>query len=409
MKATLSNIAENGSFAPIFSPLMRGDQARVVSDYFEGLRDASPRATSHPIVEADTSWDIREATVLRVRYTDQLFTVKVGANYAYPIERELRAHPTYTRPLSAIGRAPQLLCSNKSAHVAIMTHLSGELVEGTPREWDPGIYREAGRLLRIFHNTESRIDKGYEHALRLRTLNRLTEIPPGASPLPRDIEQAARFYLENFTPQPTKIVPTHGDYQPRNWLWDKASHHGKQGVYTETHPENCETPPHPETRETPAHQSKGYQSEALQSEGCQSKAHRNEGCLKIIDFGRFGWRPPSTDFARLAAGQFISHPELEAAFVEGYGGDPRTTSVVEQKIGESQNAHNNTTANSAQNVLATPEHAVESWWIGRLADGLGTFWYATTRGYNEEFAEIGIQMCYTALKYMEELGIGRYS
>lgn len=43
----------------------------------------------------------------------------------------------------------------------------------------------------------------------------------------------------------------------------------------------------------------------------------------MIDFGRAGLRPALTDFARLAAQQFRSNPELEAAFLDGYGSDPR--------------------------------------------------------------------------------------
>jgi hypothetical protein len=35
-------------------------------------------------------------------------------------------------------------------------------------------------------------------------------------------------------------------------------------------------------------------------------------------------RPALTDFARLAAQDFPRDPDLKAAFLEGYGGDPRT-------------------------------------------------------------------------------------
>lgn len=64
------------------------------------------------------------------------------------------------------------------------------------------------------------------------------------------------------------MVPTHGDWQPRNWLV-------------------------------------------------------HEGLVSVIDFGRADLRPAVTDFTRLAAQQFCGHPELEAAFIGGYGCDPR--------------------------------------------------------------------------------------
>lgn len=64
------------------------------------------------------------------------------------------------------------------------------------------------------------------------------------------------------------VVPTHGDWQPRNWLI-----HGDR--------------------------------------------------VLVIDFGRFAWRPTETDFTRLAAQQWRAAPGLEAAFFRGYGADTR--------------------------------------------------------------------------------------
>lgn len=63
-------------------------------------------------------------------------------------------------------------------------------------------------------------------------------------------------------------MPTHGDWQPRNWL-----------------------------------------------------VHDDVVC--VIDFGRAALRPAATDFARLAVQDFRRDPSLEAAFLDGYGTDPR--------------------------------------------------------------------------------------
>jgi hypothetical protein len=85
---------------------------------------------------------------------------------------------------------------------------------------------------------------------------------------PETVERL-RAILLAYEPQPVSLVPTHGDWQPRNWLVDGE-------------------------------------------------------VLRAIDFGRADWRPASTDFARLAVRQFAADPALEAAFLEGYGPDPRT-------------------------------------------------------------------------------------
>ena len=63
-------------------------------------------------------------------------------------------------------------------------------------------------------------------------------------------------------------MPTHGDWQPRNWL-----HH--------------------------------------------------DGTVSVIDFGRADLRPAYTDLARLDAQDFRRDPALERAFLDGYGADPR--------------------------------------------------------------------------------------
>ncbi|WBB53057.1 phosphotransferase [Verrucosispora sp. WMMD573] len=45
--------------------------------------------------------------------------------------------------------------------------------------------------------------------------------------------------------------------------------------------------------------------------------------MGVIDFGRAAMRPAFTDFGRLAAQDFRRGPQLEAAFLDGYGPDPR--------------------------------------------------------------------------------------
>lgn len=67
-------------------------------------------------------------------------------------------------------------------------------------------------------------------------------------------------------------MPTHGDWQPRNWLID-------------------------------------------------------QGQVRVIDFGRADLRPRVEDFARLARQDFARDPRLEEAFLAGYGHDPREGSL----------------------------------------------------------------------------------
>lgn len=45
--------------------------------------------------------------------------------------------------------------------------------------------------------------------------------------------------------------------------------------------------------------------------------------LRVIDFGRFEFRPAATDLCRLAVQQWARVPALEGAFLDAYGADPR--------------------------------------------------------------------------------------
>lgn len=89
--------------------------------------------------------------------------------------------------------------------------------------------------------------------------------PEHTAPLVATGQAAA---LRDSSTHAVRLVPTHGDWHPRNWLID-------------------------------------------------------QGTVRVIDFGRFAFRPASTDLTRLAAQQWRSRPELEQAFFSGYGDDPR--------------------------------------------------------------------------------------
>lgn len=148
--------------------------------------------------------------------------------------------------------------------VMLLEYLSGELVEGTDAELLPDTYTQAGALLRTLHAQASREDDEYEGRTTARALSWLD----GPHRIDTDVARDARRILEADPARMVSVVPTHGDWQPRNWLMD-------------------------------------------------------EGTVRVIDFGRFAFRPAATDFVRLAAKQWRGRPNLERAFFDGYGEDPR--------------------------------------------------------------------------------------
>lgn len=217
---------------------------------------------------ADLSWGQMDTTVLHLRTPDGDRIVKAGGPDNHHIGREIAAHLEFTRPWIEQGRAAPLLHHDDSANLLLLDYLPGVLAQDTPAEHDPDIYRQAGTILAAFHAQGTRPDDDYEARMNRKMLVWLDS--------PHRIEPQTvahlRAILLSEEPEPVVLVPTHGDWHPRNWLIDN-------------------------------------------------------GIVRAIDFGRFDWRPAFTDFARLAVRQFAHNSALEAAFLDGYGSDPRTPNL----------------------------------------------------------------------------------
>jgi Phosphotransferase enzyme family len=219
-------------------------------------------------VIADLSWGLVDTVVLHVRDRDRDVIVKAGGPANHHIGREIAAHRAWVGCLADIDRAPQLLRADETANVLVTTYVEGQLVLGAEAEWQTDTYAQAGELLRRFHSQSARVDKDYEHAANAAALRWLD----GAHGIAPTVEAQLRAEIDGLDSPTVTLVPTHGDWQPRNWL-----HH--------------------------------------------------LGTIKVIDFGRADWRPADSDFGRLANQQFLGRPDLERAFLEGYGSDPREASA----------------------------------------------------------------------------------
>lgn len=233
-----------------------------------GLDDAQRAVVAEWLPDAelvrDMSWGLVETTVLHVRANDADAVVKAAGQDDTHLPREIAAHRGHTLPFVASGHAARLRAADPAARLILLDYLPGELVLGTDAEWHPSTHEQAGALLRRLHEQESRPDAEYEARATARALFWLDQ-PHRIDP---PVASLARSLLESAPAPVVSLVPTHGDWHPRNWLDDA-------------------------------------------------------GIVRVIDFGRFAFRPAASDLTRLAAQQWLSHPELEAAFFDGYGADPR--------------------------------------------------------------------------------------
>lgn len=215
-------------------------------------------------VVLDHSWGLVGTTVLELRHETERYIVKAGGENDHHLAREIRAHHGWLGPWTSIGRAPELVKADRAAKLVVTRYLPGRLVEGADAERAPETYRQAGELLARLHEQDSVGDTDFEareQEKALLWLDKPHRIDPG-------VVSRVRCMVESWPTPPSRLVPTHGDWQPRNWLI-------------------------------------------------------HEDTVSVIDFGRADLRPAFTDLARLSAQQFRSDALLEAAFFEGYGADPR--------------------------------------------------------------------------------------
>lgn len=232
-----------------------------LADHQRDLLDSwLPGAT----VMKDLSWGLVGTVVLELEHQAVRYIAKAGDEHDGHIARELKAHLEWLAPWTSLQRAPALVHGDAEAKLLLCRYVQGDLVQGTPHEWEAQTYRQAGELLARFHRQFSRKDVDFE-AQQAKKAIRWLDSPHRIA---RDAELALRGEVATWPTPPVTVVPTHGDYQPRNWLI--------QG-----------------------------------------------GAVSVIDFGRAELRPALTDFARLAVRQFCTMPALEVAFLEGYGRDPR--------------------------------------------------------------------------------------
>ena len=275
------------------SPRLSPEQAAVLESWFPGAE-----------LVADLSWGLTDTTVLRLRHDGADLVVKATGPGNHHIGREITAHESATKPLLAAGAVARLVRADRSLRMLVTTYLPGVLVEGHEAEWAEDTYQQAGVLLALLHGQGARPAPGHEAEADARALAWLDQ----PHRIDTATEERLRAILTSGERPPSTVVPTHGDWQPRNWLVD-------------------------------------------------------EGRVLVIDLGRFDWRPPATDLARLAAQQFRGRPELERAFLEGYGTDPRTP---------------------------------ESWRLIRVREAIGTAVWAHQMG-DADFEEQGHRMIREAL------------
>jgi 8-oxo-dGTP diphosphatase len=182
-------------------------------------------------------------------------------------EREVAALRNWA-PALGPGRVPELAAADPEILVMVVTAVPGEPVLGlqlSTRE-EQQVHRQAGQMLGRLH--ENRLVPGAgEDAGRLtsRVDAHLDQAGGLLTPAQRAMVRDCASRLAWLGPR-VPAVASHGDFQPRNWLWDTAS-----------------------------------------------------GRLGIIDWERAEPAPAVRDLVRLEYGPWDGRPDLREDFFAGYG------------------------------------------------------------------------------------------
>jgi len=216
------------------------------------------------VVVKDHSWGLVQTTVLEVTHDGGRLIVKAGGPEDHHIAREIHAHLSWLGPWTSLGRAPILKHFDAEARILVTGYLPGELVSASERGIDALTFRQAGELLAMLHAQTAVVGRDYEAQQNRRSLSWLGQDHLIDEPT----ERRLREEIASWPTPESVLVPTHGDWQPRNWLL-------------------------------------------------------HDGVVSVIDFGRAELRPAMSDFTRVAAQDFARDAALEVAFLDGYGADPR--------------------------------------------------------------------------------------
>lgn len=227
------------------------------------LQVAADRYGRVELVE-EWTWPHGESRVARVRTGSDDVVIK-WVRSPRTFAREVRALREFTPPLGT--DASQLVDLDEVAQILVLTFLPGTLASTSRWSGQPAVHERAGRLLRRLHESVSpRPLPDYAEQL-------LTSFDAWAERAAvlvgdQDLGRARAIAATVADLGPVEGVPAHRDNSARNWLVDDGGH------------------------------------------------------VRLIDFGACDVEPWWVDLQRLQAREWSGRPDLQQAFLAGYGRSP---------------------------------------------------------------------------------------
>lgn len=177
----------------------------------------------------DASWPRGDSRVWRVAAGSQEAFVKL-----YPtiekFEREVRGHEHAGRAL-APGEAPQLLAWEPGLPAVIISALPGRVVRGLELqvEEERRVHQLAGDLLRRWHGFSTTAPSHAEEDITASVTTQASEAAMCLEQIGEQLNPAERALVKDVSLELAQLAAglprayRHGDYSPRNWLWDQPT------------------------------------------------------------------------------------------------------------------------------------------------------------------------------------------
>jgi tRNA A-37 threonylcarbamoyl transferase component Bud32 len=163
----------------------------------------------------DASWPHGESRVLLFAGADGIRRVAKASRRQTLHERESAAYRTVVPAL--LSNAPELLYTEPTLHLIVTSFLEGEIVAGTAGQSDPGIFRDAGQLIRRMHDAVP----AQESTTYIAELEASFDAWAGRATalIPAEEITALRTMVERAAAvAEVPLVWTHRDNSPRNWM-----------------------------------------------------------------------------------------------------------------------------------------------------------------------------------------------
>lgn len=212
-------------------------------------------------VQRDHSWPHGESKVLELRDRAGQRWIAKSSRKQQLFQQEVTAYRSWTPSLGE--RVPTMLSDDPSSHTIVVSFEAGAVSTVA----DADAHCQAGALIRRFHDAApARPAPDFQQELSERL--ECTIRAAGQQFAKRDVDFVRGQVADLDGVAGLVLVPAHRDNQPRNWLVD------------------------------------------------------DDGVVRLIDFGLSQWDVWVRDLVRLHQSDWQSRPELEEAFLDGYGKSP---------------------------------------------------------------------------------------